>query len=157
MKAPFIYFLGFLSAYSILAGSCKKNSTSPPSNMTLITQSAWKYDTAGVGSDNSGTIAFALPQGTIKDCERDNILYFKSDGTGSQDEGPTKCDSASPQTVPFTWSFNANQTAITSSDSLFSSFSGSITITSLTQTQLHLMKTVTVQSIPVIVDIYLKH
>jgi hypothetical protein len=157
MKTPFLYFLSFLSACFILAGSCKKNSTSPPSNMTLMTQASWKYDTAGVGSDNSGTIAFALPQGTIKDCEKDNILNFKSDGTGSQDEGPTKCDSASPQTVPFTWSFNANQTAITSSDSLFSGFSGSITITSLTQTQLHLLKTVTIQSIPVIVDIYLKH
>jgi len=157
MKLPFISLLAILSVCFILAGSCKKNSSSPPSNMTLITQSSWKYDTAGVGSDNTGTIAFALPPGTIKDCEKDNILTFKSDGTGTQDEGPTKCDSASPQIVPFTWSFNANQTALTSSDSLFAGFSGSITITKLTQTQLHLMKTVTVQSVPVIVDIYLKH
>jgi hypothetical protein len=153
---PFLLFASFVWLLS-LACSKKGSSIKPPSNMDLITQSSWKYDTAGIGSDNSGTIVLALPAGTIKDCQKDNIITFKSDGTGTEDEGPIKCDSLSPQTTPFTWSFNASQTQITSSDSLFTGVGGAITITSLTQTQLHLLKSVTIQSVPVILDIYLKH
>ena len=157
MKSSLIY-LSLVLALFVLAISCKKNDTTQqPNNMSLITQASWKYDTAGVGADSSGTIVFALPPGTIKDCQRDNILTFKSDSTGTNDEGPTKCNQASPQTVPFTWSFSANQKALFSTDSLFSGVGGSFAITSLTQTQLHLLKTVTVQNTPVILNVYLKH
>jgi hypothetical protein len=142
---------------SLLYLACKKNGSSSPSKMTLITQASWKFDTAGLGNDSSGVIVTALPPGLLLDCQKDNIFTFNSDGTGVDDEGPTKCNPASPQTTPFTWSFNANQNAIVSSDSLFSGIGGTITITLLTSTQLHLMKDVTVQGIPFIVDIYLKH
>lgn len=146
-----------LSFFFLVFIACSKKSSTQKSNMELITQTSWKYDTAGIGADSSGTIITALPSGVLKACQTDNIITFKSDGTGTEDEGPTKCDSASPQTVAFNWSFNANQTAIISSDSLFAGFGGTITITSLTETQLHLLKTVTVQSFPVILDLYLKH
>jgi|HubBroStandDraft_2_1064218.scaffolds.fasta_scaffold886970_1 hypothetical protein len=157
MKITFfsLLVLGFLCALVFV--DCNKKNNPPKSNMTLITQAAWKYDTAGIGDDSSGVIVSPPPPGLVKACEKDNIFYFNADGTGSEDEGPTKCDSTSPQTVAFTWSFNASQNAINSSDSLFAGIGGSITITSLTETQLHLSKVVTVQNIPFIVEIYLKH
>jgi hypothetical protein len=127
-------------------------------NMIYITQAGWIYDTAGVGSDNSGNISFALPAGVIKPCQQDDTLYFKSDGTGTENPGPISCDTTKPsKPVPFTWSFNSTENMINSSDSLFSGFGGSITITSLTATQLHLLKQVTVSGLPVILDLYLKH
>lgn len=154
-----ISFLSCLFLFSMLCLDCNKKNTGSTQNMnmTLMTQASWKYDTAGIGNDSSGVIVTALPTGVLKDCEKDNIFTFHSDSTGIDDEGATKCDSTSPQTTPFTWTFNANQKAIVSSDSLFSGFGGYITITVLTSTQLHLMKDVTVQGIPFIVDIYLKH
>jgi hypothetical protein len=125
--------------------------------MQLITQASWKYDTAGIGADNSGTIVTSLPPGIIKDCQKDNTITFMSNGTGTEDEGPTKCDSASPQTTNFTWSFAANQTEIVSTDSLFVAIGDTLTITSLTTTQLHLLRQLVIQNIPVILDLYLKH
>jgi hypothetical protein len=157
----FLFLIPALLVY--MSTGCSKGSSSnnnnPPmdANMTLITQAAWIYDTAGVGSDNSGTIVYPIPAGVIKDCQKEDTLYFKSNGTGVEDQGPLKCDTTNTSPIPFTWSFNTGENMITSSDSLFSGFGGSITITSLTSTQLHLLKQVTVSNVPVIVDLYLKH
>jgi hypothetical protein len=157
-----IFFLATAALLIVVIG-CSKNSSygsnnqGPDANTTLITQAAWIYDTSGIGANTSGAISFALPPGVLKPCEKDDTLYFKSDGTGTENPGPLACDTTAPKIVHFNWSFTANETAITSSDSLFSGFGGTITITSLTQTQLHLLKQVTVSGLPVILDIYLKH
>ena len=151
-----VILIAFMSGCS-KSSSSGNNNNNQTSNMTYLTQAAWVYDTAGVGSDNSGNIVLSLPAGTIKDCQKEDTLYFYSDGTGSENSGPLKCDTTAANKVPFTWSFNAGQNMITSSDSLFSGFGGAITITALNATQLHLLKTVTVSNVPVIVDLYLKH
>jgi hypothetical protein len=160
MKFSFIGFLACLFLISVLMVSCSKKTNSSQGsnmNMTLLTSAAWTYDTAGIGDDSSGTIVTGLPPGILQQCQKEDTLYFYNNGTGAENSGPLKCDSTSPESTPFTWSFNNSETAITSSDSLFAGFGGSITITSLTSTQLHLLKVVTVQTIPFIVDIYLKH
>lgn len=156
-------FLLSASALLLIVLGCSKGSSNynntqgQDANMTNITKAAWIYDTAGIGSDNSGTISFALPAGVLKDCEKQDTLYFKSNGTGTENSGPVPCDSTAPKVVPFTWTFNSGENMINSSDSLFTGFGGSITITSLTATQLHLLKQVKVSGLPVILDLYLKH
>jgi hypothetical protein len=125
--------------------------------MQLITASAWKYDTAGIDLNGDGLIDEALPGGVIPACITDNTLTFNSDSTGIENEGAIKCDSASPQTSNFTWAFNSNQTSIVLPDSLFGTFTGTITITSLTATQLHLEQAVTDSGFTVNVAVYLKH
>lgn len=157
MKIPFFRMLLFLFLISLFFVNCGKKSSSQVSNMALITQSGWFYDTAGIGDDSSGVIVTAPPPGLIQQCEKEDTFYFYSNNTGAENAGPIKCDSAGPASTPFTWNFNSSQNAIISSDSLFSGVGGSITITSLTTTQLHLLKVITVQQIPIIVDIYLKH
>lgn len=49
----------------------------------------------------------------MESCEKDNTLTFNTNGTTLEDEGATKCDPDDPQTVPGTWSFNADKTKIT--------------------------------------------
>jgi hypothetical protein len=148
----------YMSTGCSKGSSYGSNGNNMDANMTNITKAAWIYDTAGIGTDNSGTIALALPPNTIKDCQKEDTIYFKSDGTGTQAQGPLKCDTSNTKPVNFTWTFTNNETMLNSSDSLFSGFGGSITITSLTSTQLHLLKQVTVPSVgPVILDLYLKH
>ena len=160
MKFSLISSLSCLFLISMLLVNCSKKTNSSQAsnvNMTLLTSAAWTYDTAGIGDDSSGTIVTGLPPGVLQQCQKEDTLYFYNNGTGAENAGPLKCDSTSPESTPFTWSFNTSQNAIISSDSLFAGFGGSITITSLTSTQLHLLKVVTVQTIPFIVDIYLKH
>ncbi|HLK30345.1 MAG TPA: hypothetical protein VKT28_17315 [Puia sp.] len=158
MKTRFgLFGIGAITVLAILNSCGKSNSDQPKTKMQLITASVWKYDTAGIDLNNDGTIDAAIPPGYIKDCQTDNLLYFKSDSTGTEDEGATKCDPSNPQTASFTWSFNSSQTIINFPDSVFGSVGGSVNITSLTETQLHFEKTITQSGITATVAVYMKH
>ncbi len=162
MKKPlFRLSLGLLAWMGIMTGCGKSNSTSNSSNdttnTTYLTQQAWIYDTAGLGTPNSDVIAAALPANQISPCQTDDTVYFNSNGTGSENQGPIACTPPVAQSTAFQWSFNAQQNMITSTDSLFTGFGGAITITALNSTQLHLQKTLSVGGFPVTIEIYLKH
>ena len=118
--------------------SCKKSSdnSTAKSKTELITQSSWKFDNAKV----SGVDVSLLLQA----CQKDNILVFASAGTGSLDEGPTKCNSGDPQTAPFTWNFASNETVLHVSTVLFTGGSSDFTIVTLNDTQLILSQNITV-------------
>jgi hypothetical protein len=157
MKKPFLLLLTGLAVFCIIINSCSKSNSTQKTKMQLLTQSTWKYDTAGIDLNGDGTIDAAFPAGYLLDCTKDNLLTFNTDSTGTADEGPTKCNTTDPQTVAFTWSFNSTQTDITSSTAIFNGVGGDIMITSLTATQLHLEKAVTTSGVTVNVAIYLKH
>jgi len=157
MKKLLIAGLISLSIFFVVNSCSKKSSSATAQTKTqLITASPWKYDTAGIDVDGNGTIDAALPSGTIPSCITDNTLTFNTDSTGIENEGATKCDSASAQTSTFTWSFNSTQSAIVLPDSVFG-LSGTINITSLTATQLHLEQAVSDSGITVNIAVYLKH
>ena len=72
---------------------------------------------------SAGTISPGIPDGEgniITDlyagndaCDNDDETIFKADGTGSQNEGATKCDPDGEQELgTFAWSFNATETEI---------------------------------------------
>ena len=147
------------SSIFLIINSCSKKSSSSTTQtkMQLITASAWKYDTAGIDLNGDGLIDEALPGGVIPSCIVDNTLTFNTDSTGVENEGAIKCDTASPQTSNFTWAFNSSQTSIVLPDSLFGTFTGTITITSLTATQLHLEQAVTDSGFTFNIAVYLKH
>ena len=159
MKKVLLFSLICYSIFFIINSCSKKSSSSSntQTRMQLLTSAAWKYDTAGIDLNGDGLIDEGLPAGTIPSCLTDNTITFNSDSTGVENEGPTKCDSASPQTSNFTWAFNSSQTSIVLPDSLFGVFTGTITITSLTATQLHLEQAVTDSGFTVNVAVYLKH
>ena len=146
--------LSFLSVICsvVILGSCQKDdSAAPPPAKTkteLISVSAWKYNDAKIDSDNNGTGDVALPAGIVEACQTDNTILFTSNGNGTVNEGPTKCDPADPQTFPFTWNFTTNETVLNFSSSLFAGVGGDFKIISLTDTELILSKTVTVPPIP---------
>ena len=47
--------------------------------------------------------------GAIPDCEKDDELTFKEDGTGVKDHGALKCNPLDPQTEDFTWVWENGQ------------------------------------------------
>jgi hypothetical protein len=157
MKRSFFLLLFCFGIFFIIYSCSKKSSSSTQSNTQLITSAAWKYDTAGIDENGDGTIDAALPSGIIQSCITDNLLYFNTDSTGTEDEGATKCDSTSPQTAAFTWSFNSSQNQINFPDSVFGTFGGTVNITSLTATQLHLEKAITESGLTFNVAVYFKH
>ena len=106
--------VSFLSAVLIL-GSCQKDDSTDPAPKTkteLITLKAWKYNDAKIDTDNNGTGDQPIPAGVLEACQTDNNITFVVGGSGTIDEGPTKCDATDPQSVPFTWSFTSNETMI---------------------------------------------
>ena len=48
----------------------------------------------------------------LKACYKDNIVTFMLRGTGTADEGATKCNPGDPQTAAFTWSFQTSETVL---------------------------------------------
>jgi hypothetical protein len=79
-------------------------------DLELLTHRPWKYEKAGFDSDEDGVFDALDP--SISGCEIDNTVVFKSDGTGSLQEGVIKCKSSDPDILPFMWAFSNNDSSI---------------------------------------------
>ena len=129
MKKQLSILTAFFAMSLFILSSCssKDDPTPAPKTKTqLVTQSSWKATSATV----SGT-AYPLPA-----CVTDNIYVFTTAGTGTINESTVVCAGAAAGTTPFTWSFQAGETSIQLSAPLISGGLNSITIISLTETEL---------------------
>ena len=118
-------------------------------NTEKLTVSVWRYEKASIDTDKNGTPDSDIPPGYVQTCETDNTLTFEDDETGVVDEGATKCDASDPQSLPFTWSFSADEKKINFPMSVFYGIEGDVTVKTLTDTKLELMKEVTIPNLPV--------
>jgi len=105
-----------------------------------ISQSTWRFSGATVG----GVDASAFVQA----CQKDNILTFAAAGTGTLNEGPTKCNAGDPQSTPFTWNFLANETQLFISATLFTGGNSTFTLVTLNATQLIVSQVITIGGTP---------
>ena len=124
---------------SLLFAACSKSDSNnaTKTKTQLITQASWKFSTATV----NGTDVSSL----INSCQKDNVLTFSATGgTGTLDEGPTKCNGSDPQTQNFTWSFTNNEGTLHVSTVFFTGGSSDFTIVSLTDTQLVLSQIINI-------------
>jgi Lipocalin-like domain len=137
-------FICFIAVLSFLPGCGKDNDPAPPAPKTktqLISQSTWRFSSATVG----GLDASAFLQA----CQKDNTLAFVAAGTGTLDEGASKCNpTTDPQTSPFTWSFQSSESMLIVSATLFTGGSSTFTLVSLNETQLVLSQVITLGGIP---------
>lgn len=109
----------YLVAIVMVLGSlgCKK-STTEPSKTDLLTNKNWVATAI--------TVSPALPIGgtlvtdyysQIPSCSKDDFIRFEAPSTYKEDEGGVKCNNADPQTIIGTWTFNGDQSVITTSTS----------------------------------------
>jgi len=127
MKKIILKTIAVIILFSSLFVACKKSSH-VKTRTELLTQNTWKFSSATVnGMDASSN---------LQACQKDNVYTFISAGTGNEDEGPSKCNSGDPQTIPFTWNFTTNETVLHVSTSFFSGASNDFTIMTLSETQL---------------------
>lgn len=136
-------YLFCLMTAALALASCKKDSNSNnsgPSKTDLITSATWKYNSGGIDQDRNGTVDLTFEStGLVQPCVLDNTATFRSDGSGTGDEGATKCSTNAPQTTPFTWSFGSGETTLNINGSLLG-IGGTFKVTSLTSTALSLSK-----------------
>ena len=154
------YVLALVSIGSIIL-SCNKDDDDKKDDLStkiqLMTTATWKYDTAAIG-DNNGKPVSPLPAGAIDACEKDNIITFKSDSTGTLNEGASKCNSTDPQTTTFKWWFKDNGAVLYSPDPIFGGLSGDVKVIELTATKLRVTKEVTIAPYPAVnIVLDLKH
>ncbi len=139
MKKIFPIALYSILLAGLLAVSCNKDDDPAPVPKTktqLITQSTWKFSAATVGGLDVSSF--------LQACQKDNIITFASNGTGTLDEGPAKCNAPDPQTNPFTWSFQNGETQLFISTTLFAGGSTLFNLVTLSETQLIISQNITV-------------
>ena len=129
------FILAFLSTITLFT-ACKKdsNNNKPKTNTDLLVQSSWKFDNATVGGIDVSS--------QIQGCQKDNTITFAAGGTGTLDEGATKCNSGDPQSSPYTWNFATNETVLHVSATLFTGGSSDFNIVTLNETQLVLSQNI---------------
>ena len=130
MKKYISQILTILPLFFLLV-SCtdKSDNTTPPKTRTeLLAMGSWKFSAATWGGVDAS--------GALQACQKDNTMIFVSGGTGTTDEGLTKCNAADPQSLPFTWSFLVSETQLQVSAALFTGGSTTFTIVTISETQL---------------------
>ena len=96
--------------------SCSKDNDNPPSKTALLTSSNWKLvaQTYHGDYDGDGTtdpVDYDM-YADYEACEKDNFMKLNTDGSGTADEGPSKCDDSDPQTESVEWQFKENETIL---------------------------------------------
>jgi len=132
------FILTLVSAI-VLFIACSKdsdNNNTPKTKTDFLVQGSWKFDNVTV----NGADVSSLIQG----CQKDNTITFAAGGTGTLDEGATKCNSGDPQTSPFTWSFASNETVLHVTATLFTGGSSDFNIVTLDDNQLVLSQNINI-------------
>jgi hypothetical protein len=144
-----------LMTFMLVWSACSKhNSSSTPTNMTLMTQAIWKYDTSGF--DITGDNKIDYPDTVVQPCFKDNTYQFNKDSTVVVDEGAIKCNSSDPQTATFAWSISNSTPPILKSDANPVLANG-VTVLVLNNSQLEVYKDTTILGISVRYILSLKH
>jgi hypothetical protein len=145
--------------FTVIILSCKKknsDSSGGANKITLLTQSSWQFNNAGTDADKNRTIDQDLSS-FISACLKDNTIIFSSGGSGTVNEGASKCDPNDPQTIPLTWSFANNETVINISGNAIAGKGGQYKIATLTDTQLSLWKDTAISGLQTTFLVNLKH
>lgn len=136
MKRQFAILTVILLVVALWLTRCNKDDDTPAKTKTqLIAQSSWRF--SGVTVNGINAAAF------IPTCQKDNILTFATNNSGTSEEGLTKCNVGDPPTVFFTWSFQNNETTLFVSATLFTGGSSTFNLVSLTETELVLSQMIT--------------
>jgi hypothetical protein len=91
-------------------GSCNKSdSTTPKTRTQLLTQAPWIQTSYGLDENRDGVID--ATEDEIQSCEKDDIITFSTNGSGSFGPGALTCYQGETIT-PFTWQFANNETEI---------------------------------------------
>lgn len=109
-----------LLGLTVVFSACKKNEdddndTPSKTNKEYLTAGFWKTTgmTIDPGVNVFGTVITDIFE-QWEDCEKDDLIKFNSDGSITDDEGATKCDTNDPQTQnDGTWVMSSDNKSVT--------------------------------------------
>ena len=143
MQKRLFLYLVIVCGLMVATIGCSKDdddNSTPKTKTELLTGGTWKFSDVKV---NGASVA-----SFIDACQKDNILTFLTNGSGTAAEGASKCDPGDPDSNPFNWSFQTNETILFVSTPFFTGGSTTFTIVSLTESQLVLSQMVTLPGVP---------
>jgi len=109
----FKFFFGVM-AVLLISANCQKTTLpeqpKPITKTDMLVYSRWKLVAQGFDINSDGTID--LDDTPSKPCVLDNLVFFYTDGKGTFDQGPTKCDANHSQSRRFEWAFTTNESMI---------------------------------------------
>lgn len=138
MKKNVTSLFACFTAVLFVFSSCTDKGGTPTPTKTrtqLITTGTWRFGSATWGTTDAGPL--------LQACQKDNTMVFVL-GSGTVDEGATKCNTGDPQTTPFTWSFLSSETELNISTPLFTGGSNTMSIVTLTEVELTLSQPLTI-------------
>lgn len=161
MKKHLFSFAIMATIFVTVLPACSKDDDDDPTpagtKTELLVKSTWKFEKA-----EASIIGDVSSQ--LEPCLKDNLLIFAAasssavSGTGTVDEGATKCDPTDPQTGSFTWELINNGTVLRSSVILFPGGSNDFNIVSLNATNLVLSQQMAIDPYPATtITVTLKH
>jgi hypothetical protein len=140
-----------LIVLSLSFTGCKKekdgdDTPAPKTKTELITKSAWKFDNAKMaGTDISGNAALA--------CYKDNIMVFKTDLSGTIDEGANVCSTPAPAT--FTWGLQNTEAVLNISAIILPGGATGFTLVSVDEDKLVVSQNVAIPPSPIALNVVL--
>ncbi|HXB95718.1 MAG TPA: hypothetical protein VNU70_11180 [Puia sp.] len=78
-------------------------------DVDVLTGSPWKYEKAGIDNDDGN---FDALDPRISGGEKDNTIIFCKDGTGYSQVSRNRGNRGNPDTLPFIWAFQNNDSTI---------------------------------------------
>jgi hypothetical protein len=112
LKSIFMKFLKFTMLFctlTTLMTACKKNKDQTRSE--VLAAKAWKVADHGDDINKNGIIDPA--ESDLTNCDKDNSFTFATGGTGTFDEGASKCDPSDPQSYAYNWQLTEGETKLT--------------------------------------------
>jgi hypothetical protein len=113
------FVLSAVACSVVLFNACKKSDDpTPPANSKkdLVVNGKWKWTGLSSVVMVGGTETLVDGWSIVQDCDKDDIMTFSADGTGTIDEKALKCDPTAPQIKNITWEFLNNETQVKVTD-----------------------------------------
>jgi hypothetical protein len=121
----FLKFTMLFCALITLMTACKKNKDQTRSE--LLATKAWKVADHGDDINKNGVIDAS--ESDLGNCEKDDSYTFAAGGTGTFDEGASKCIALAPQSSAITWQLTDGETKLTLSIAEIPMVAGATVIT----------------------------
>ncbi len=107
--------LGLICTLTLFSCGKDKDKDSGKAKIQLLTTGNWKVTswTSNPAMDwdydgDTETDMMVL----FENCQLDDYVTFKADGTGENNDGSSRCDPTDPQTSPFEWALMENDSKI---------------------------------------------
>jgi hypothetical protein len=132
MKKVKFHFAFISLAYLLTLLGCDSSKVAPSFDTQLLAiPNGWKISAVTVSPALGGVTDYLK---ILPACSKDNLTFFKKDGSYKIDEGSTKCDPADPQIIEGAWSFISAKNLLSFTPSDPKQVALPLTIVSLTST-----------------------